>query len=350
VFLEGLFRPIERLVLGPASKRLAQDAAPMTAVVAVKKVLVHVLWFAAAALVAHAVVSFFVPPRELARFIPRGPSSAPTTFLWSAAFTGIVYFNFAWFREQTCLIVCPYGRLQSALVDKDSLTVGYDVRRGEPRGKAAEKEKDPANVGDCVDCKRCVVVCPTGIDIRNGPQYDCIGCTACIDACDEVMDKLHRPRGLVRYDSLHGLDGEKRRILRPRLAFYLVAGLVLAITGGRTFMNRTDFMANVLRVQGPPYTLEGTSVRNAFELHLVNKRNDTSVYLVEPVVQSGVQFVVPLTRVSLGPFADARAPVFVISQRGTPAGDFTAQLRVRREGAPPAETLTVSAPCLAPFR
>ncbi len=351
VFLEGLFRPIERLVLGSAAKRLAQDADPNPPVMlTVKRVIVHILWFIAAAFVAHAVVSFFVPPTQLARFIPRGPSSAPTTFLWSAGFTGVIYFNFAWFREQTCLIVCPYGRLQSVLTDKDSLTVGYDAKRGEPRGKATDKQKNPTAVGDCVDCKRCVVVCPTGIDIRNGAQFDCIGCTACIDACDEVMDKLERPRGLVRYDSLHGLTGEKKRILRGRVFFYLAIGLVLATAGSIAFRNRKDFAANVLRVQGPPYTLEGTTVRNAFELHLVNKRAETAVYLVEPIEKPGVRFVVPLTRVSLAAFADARAPVFVISTRGNPAGDFAAQLRVRREGAPEKETLTVTAPCLAPMR
>lgn len=351
VFLEGLFRPIERLILGPASKRIAmQDEPNPPASYYAKKVVVHVLWFISAALVAHAVVSFFVPPAQLARFIPRGPSSAPTTFLWAAGFTGIIYFNFAWFREQTCLIVCPYGRLQSALTDKDSLTVGYDERRGEPRGKASEKAKNPTGVGDCVDCKRCIVVCPTGIDIRKGPQLDCIGCTACIDACDEVMEKLDRPKGLIRYDSLNGLHGESKRILRGRLYFYFAIGAVLATVGGVTFRNRKDFAANVLRVQGPPYTLEGTTVRNAFELHLVNKRNDNSVYFVEPVVKDGVRFIVPLTRFQLAPFADARAPVFVISTRGNPAGDFVAQLRVRREGAPEKETLTLNAPCLAPMR
>lgn len=351
VFLEGLFRPIERLVLGPASKRIAQDAEPNPPVtLLIKKVIVHILWFVAAALVAHAVVSFFVPPAQLARFIPKGPSSAPTTFLWSAAFTGVIYFNFAWFREQTCLIVCPYGRLQSVLTDKDSLTVGYDVKRGEPRGKATEKAKNPTAVGDCVDCKRCIVVCPTGIDIRNGAQFDCIGCTACIDACDEVMEKLDRPKGLIRYDSLNGLHGEQKRLLRGRVYFYAAIGVALATVGAVSFRNRKDFAANVLRVQGPPYTLEGATVRNAFELHVVNKRAETAVYLVEPIAKPNVQFIVPLTRISLAAFADARAPVFVISQRGNPAGDFTAQLRVRREGAPEKETLTVNAPCLAPMR
>jgi cytochrome c oxidase accessory protein FixG len=279
VVLEGLFRPIERLVLGSANQRIAQDAGPLTLALAARKVFVHALWLGASVLIAHAVVSFFVAPRALLDLVSRGPGAAPATFVWAAAFTAAIYLNFAWFREQTCLIVCPYGRLQSALVDKDSMTVGYDARRGEPRARPAEREGRTEPAGDCVDCQRCVLVCPTAIDIRNGPQYDCIGCTACIDACDEVMDKLGRPRGLVRYDSLRGLAGEPRRILRPRLAFYLAIGAVLLVVGARSFRARSDFSANVLRAAGPPYVLEGDTVRNTFDLHLVNKRNDTSVYL-----------------------------------------------------------------------
>ncbi|MDP3276180.1 MAG: cytochrome c oxidase accessory protein CcoG [Deltaproteobacteria bacterium] len=349
VFLEGLFRPIERLILGNANKRIAQDQAELSVTTVAKKAVVHALWVASSALVAHAVVSFFVAPRTLASLIAHGPAAAPVTFLWSVALTAGIYFNFAWFREQTCLIVCPYGRLQSALVDKDSLIVGYDTARGEPRGKAVAREKSSES-GDCVDCKRCVVVCPTGIDIRNGPQLDCIGCTACIDACDEVMDKLERPRGLVRYDSLNGLEGAPRKIFRTRVAVYLTVGAVIAVLGILVIRKRTDFVANVLRVQGAPYTLEGTVVRNAFNLHLVNKRSDRSTFVVEPISDTHVRFVIPLTRIALAPFEDAHAPVFVESQRGQPRGDFTARLRVRREGAPPSETLELTLPCLAPLR
>jgi cytochrome c oxidase accessory protein FixG len=350
VLLEGLFRPIERLVLGSAHQRIAQDAGPLTPSLVAKKALVHALWLGASLGLAHAVVSFFVAPPELLGLIARGPGAAPTTFLWAAAFTAVIYLNFAWFREQTCLIVCPYGRLQSALVDKDSLTVGYDVRRGEPRAKTAEREHRAEPAGDCVDCQRCVLVCPTAIDIRNGPQYDCIGCTACIDACDEVMDKLGRPRGLIRYDSLRGLAGEPRRILRPRLAFYLGLGAVLLLVGARAFRARSDFAANVLRASGPPYTLEGETVRNTFDLHLVNKRNDTSVYVLEPVARARTEFTIPIRRISLGPFADRLAPVLIVSRRDEPAAAFIANVRVRREGAPPSETLTVNLPCLGPGR
>lgn len=348
VFLEGLFRPIERLILGTASQRIARDAGPMTASTAVRKGLVHLLWFASAALVSHAVLSLFVAPTQLAALIKTGPSASIPTFIFAVVTTALIYFNFAWFREQTCLIVCPYGRLQSALVDEHSLTVGYDTARGEPRGKAVHHEPDAPKTGDCVDCKRCIVVCPTGIDIRNGPQYDCIGCTACIDACDEVMDKLERPRGLIRYDSLEGFAKKPRKILRGRVLFYTVIGIAIAATGAVAMRRRTEFVANVLRVQGPPYTLDGDDVRNAFELHAVNKRAETSVLLIAPVERAGVRFVVPLTRIELGPFADRRLPVFVISSREHSTGDYAVQIRVQREGAPANELQTLTLPCLAP--
>ncbi|HYF35372.1 MAG TPA: 4Fe-4S dicluster domain-containing protein [Prosthecobacter sp.] len=137
-----------------------------------------------------------------------------------AFLTEALYFAFSWFREQFCIILCPYGRLQAALIDGHSVVIGYDSRRGEPRGKASAAAAGKA--GDCVDCRRCVQVCPTGIDIRNGLQLECIGCSACVDACDDIMKKLHRPPGLVRYDSQVGLQGGRTRLLRPRIWLYIV--------------------------------------------------------------------------------------------------------------------------------
>src|SRR5262249_47033804 len=155
--------------------------------------------------------------------------------------------------------------------------------------------------GDCVDCKRCVVVCPTGIDIRNGLQMDCIACTACIDACDEVMNKLGRKRGLVRYDSPRGLRGEKRRVVRTRLVLYtwlLVIGAVVAFAGTRA---RTSFEANLVRLPGAPFTREEGVVRNAFEIHLVNKAGTVESFVVEPIGAPGESFVVPMTKVEIEP-------------------------------------------------
>jgi cytochrome c oxidase accessory protein FixG len=350
VFLEGLFRPIERLLLGSSNERMARDAAALTVNGALRKIAVHALWLLGAALIAHAVLSLFVAPAQLASMIKRGPQASMATFLFALVTTATVYFNFAWFREQTCLIVCPYGRLQSSLVDEHSLTVGYDRARGEPRAKAVHH--DPESVaqksGDCVDCKRCVVVCPTGIDIRNGPQYDCIGCTACIDACDEIMDKLKRPRGLVRYDSLKGFDRQSTQWLRPRVIFYGFVGVIIVAAAAVALRQHAAFVANVLRVQGAPYTLVGDEVRNAFELHVVSKKSERMVLRIEAVAQPGVTFVLPLTRVVLQPFADVRVPVFVSALRSGTAGDFAAHLRVTREGAPENELQVVSLPCIAP--
>src|SRR5690606_38137355 len=140
-----------------------------------------------------------------------GPLAHATAFGVVAFLTLVLWFCFGWFREQFCVIMCPYGRLQSALTDDDTINVGYDEKRGEPRGAKGK------TTGDCIDCRRCISVCPTGIDIRNGLQLECIGCAACIDACDDIMTKIDRPKGLVRYDSLNGLTGKKRRIIRPRV-------------------------------------------------------------------------------------------------------------------------------------
>ena len=208
--------------------------------------------------------------------VRQSPSAHPEAFAWVVAMTALFYGNFAWFREQLCVVLCPYGRLQSALLDEHSLVVGYDARRGEPRGK-----KGAAGAGDCVDCKRCVVVCPTGIDIRAGTQMECLACTACIDACDDVMDRLGRPRGLVRYDSQGGLVGKPLKVLRPRIALYtvlLVIGAVVALSRPRASGGTSR--SGLLRLTGEPYTVESGEVRNALSLHLVNKRSDQASYSI----------------------------------------------------------------------
>ena len=154
------------------------------------------------------------------------PSEHLMAFGVMAFMTGALYFAFSWFREQFCIILCPYGRLQSALTDDHSVIVGYDQKRGEPRGKVG------STTGSCIDCRRCVQVCPTGIDIRQGMQLECIGCAACVDACDDIMIKLKRPSGLVRYDSYVGLHGGKTKVIRPRIVLYTL----LLILGAGAFL------------------------------------------------------------------------------------------------------------------
>jgi cytochrome c oxidase accessory protein FixG len=226
-----------------------------------------------------------------------------------------VHFNFCWFREQTCLIICPYGRLQSVLTDADSLVIGYDVKRGEPRGKSKA-----AQAGDCVDCGRCVAVCPTGIDIRNGLQLECIGCTACVDACDEIMDRLQRPRGLIRYDSQNGLSGSPKRMLRPRLYVYAALGAVGLVVASIALASREPFEANLLRLPGAPFVLQDDGrVRNTLELHLVNKQAREVRFRLTPEANGEMEFAVSTPELTLGPMAERRIPLFVIaSAEGKP--------------------------------
>ncbi len=307
VFLEGVFRRVERFIEGPRNTRLKRDKDKMSADKVLRKVAKHAAFLGLSVLVAHIFLSYFVSIPSLFAMFQAGPAKHPEAFAWATGMSGTMYLNFAWFREQLCLIICPYGRLQSALTDPDTLVIGYDVKRGEPRGKAKKE-----GVGDCVDCKRCVVVCPTGIDIRNGLQLDCIGCAACIDACDEVMTKLERPKGLIRYDSLNGLQGLPKRFLRPRVYLYAALGVLGLVVATSLLSRRVPFEANLLRLPGSSFTLEAEQreVRNGLELHVVNKRSDTATFEIKPVAGDDLRFVIAAPKVELKSLESRRVPVF----------------------------------------
>jgi cytochrome c oxidase accessory protein FixG len=307
VFLEALFRPIERLFNGPraiALRRARRDGRIDFDRVW-RPIATHIGYALAAVLVAHVLLAYFASIPRVFEMVRANPGAHPEAFAWMIVISGLLYGNFALFREQLCVVVCPYGRLQSVLLDDDSLVVGYDERRGEPRGKVS------AQGGDCVDCKRCVVVCPTGIDIREGLQLDCIACAACVDACDDVMDKLRRQRGLIRYDSLRGLRGEKRKFLRPRLYAYTVLLVIGVIVAALAFRGREPFEANIVRLPGMPYTREGGAIRNAFELHLVNKQGTPMSFELEQLDSPELSFVIATPKVDLEPLGSRRVPVFV---------------------------------------
>ncbi|MDQ3037702.1 MAG: cytochrome c oxidase accessory protein CcoG [Myxococcota bacterium] len=342
VLLEGLFRPIERALEGPRNTRLRRDAGPRTLERTARKLAKHVVFAIVALLVAHLVLAYFVSMPSLGTMILEGPAAHPVAFAWSSIVGIALYVHAAWFREQLCLIVCPYGRLQSVLTDDDSLVVGYDERRGEPRGRGKERE----GLGDCVDCDRCVVVCPTGIDIRNGLQIDCIACTQCIDACDEVMDKLHRPRGLIRYDSLRGLRGEARRIFRPRLAMYAVLGVVGVVALGIAVSRHQPLEATILRMRGAPFVVDGDVVRNTFEIHIVNKRDAAVVVALEPIGASGDAEIDVARRLELPPLGSARTMLVVRMPRDRRAAASSVRVRVTSEDA----SIDVEAPLLGPMR
>ena len=325
VLLDGVFRRIERLVEGSRVQHMKRDAGPPSFGRTARKVVKHALFAFVAVAIAHGVLAYFVSVPAVFRMVRHSPSDHPEAFAWAFAISAVIYGNFAFFREQLCVVLCPYGRLQSVLLDDDSLIIGYDKARGEPRGKKGTK-----GAGDCVDCDRCVAVCPTGIDIREGLQLDCVACTACIDACDDVMSRLGRERGLIRYDSTRGLAGEKRRIVRPRIVLYsvlLVAGAIAATIALRA---RTDFEANVIRLPGAPFTIDDGIVRNGFQIHVVNKLGKHEGFDVKIEAPKKATTVLAESHVELDPLAQENVVFFVTAPRETPLGDDLVHVTVVR--------------------
>lgn len=327
VFLEGLFRPVERWLEGPRNVALERRRRGMTLDLGWRLGLKYAFYTFLSVALAHLFLAYFVPVRELNAMLRGAPGLHPEAFLWMLGTTALFLVNFGVFREQFCVVMCPYGRLQSVLLDDHSWIVGYDDRRGEPRGKAAKKSEGTA--GDCVDCGRCVAVCPTGIDIREGLQLDCVACTQCIDACDEVMLKLGRPSGLVRYDSAEGFAGRARRLVRPRILGYTALLLIGAVVAGLTLRSRSDFEATILRLPGPPYQQEASLLRNGFELHLVNKSGAPRTLVVEADADPTLTFLIPMHEVALEPLAHQRLPFFVTMDRASFQSDQSFSIRVR---------------------
>jgi cytochrome c oxidase accessory protein FixG len=223
-----------------------------------------------------------------------------------AVTTALMFLDFAWFREQTCIVACPYGRFQSVLLDRHSLIVAYDPRRGESRSKLKRLDEwqSGARSGDCVDCHHCVVVCPTGIDIRDGLQMECIHCTQCIDACDAVMEKVDRPRGLIRYGSQEEMATGRRRLLRPRVVLYpLALGLVLGLLVWN-LSTRSDTDLTMLRGPGQPYLLlPGGLVSNPVRVRVANKGERARRFWVTAPLPAGARLVAPINPVTVGPGA-----------------------------------------------
>lgn len=344
VFLEGVFRRIERAIEGPRAQRLRRNAAGFTFDKFWRKTLKHGIYIVLALLLSHVFISYFVSLPSLVDMVQRSPAEHPTAFTWVIVMSGILWFNFAWFREQLCLIICPYGRLQSAMTDRDTMVIGYDGNRGEPRGKAS----DPSN-GDCVDCKRCVVVCPTGIDIRNGLQMECVGCAACVDACDEIMTKIDRPQGLIRYDSLNGLEGKPKRIGRPRLFFYGGIATLWLVGAAFAFTQSAEFEANVLRHEGAPFVVVDGQVRNSVRVHLVNKTSERQAFVVKPETETGIEYIIPQTRVELDSLGSTYLPILAVLPAAEMKPGIRIEMTISMEGRESGKgTRVVEAPFVGP--
>lgn len=318
VFLDHVYRRIERWIDGDAVQRRALEAAPLSPVKILKRAGKHAAYLAASAIITHLFLAYFVSLPEVWSMIRAAPVEHWGAFGFMFVATGILYFNFAWFREQLCIVICPYGRIQSALIDDHSLGIGYDVGRGEPRGRPGTP-----GVGDCVGCNRCVQVCPTGIDIRQGLQMECIGCTACIDACDEVMLRLHRPEGLIRYDSQKALAGGRTRWIRPRTIIYGI--LLLTGASVATWALSTVKPANIgiTRMTGAPYIVDENAIRNQFLVRFVNKRSETVRFEIRLVgTPARVRQIGVESWVEVGPLQEVVQPLVVQQPRSDYAGPF----------------------------
>jgi len=269
VYLEFVYRPIERFFLGTTGR----GGPASHNVPAYRRVAMYAVYLLLSMGLAHTFLAYFVGVERLSQWVRQSPFEHPGPFIVMALTTGLMMFDFAFFREQLCLIACPYGRFQSVLLDRNSLIVAYDPVRGEPRGKLSHKlpivqdEK-----GDCIDCGLCVRTCPTGIDIRDGLQMECIHCTQCIDACDEIMTKIDKPTGLIRYSSQDAIDGGKQKFLRPRVIIYpaLLAIVVTALLA--SFAAKKTFDVTLIRGNGIPFSINAEGeIENALQLKLVNR-------------------------------------------------------------------------------
>lgn len=272
IFLEMVFRKIEYFIEGDAVQQRRLDKAPWTPDKVARKGLKHGIYLGLSFLIANTFLAYIIGIEQLWTIITDPPSQHLTGLGSISVFSLLFYGVFARFREQACIIACPYGRWQSVMVNEDTIAVTYDHKRGEPRGKARRAGKDVTGLGDCVECRQCVQVCPTGIDIRNGIQMECVNCTACIDACDEVMDRVERPRGLIRYSSFNSIGGGHRRLATPRTLGYAVVLIALLVLAVSLFGTRDEVQAVILREPGRLYNeLPDGRLSNFYSVKIINK-------------------------------------------------------------------------------
>lgn len=289
VYLEQVFRPLERFFDGTPGK-LSKNALQRSTLA---KPLKFATFVVLSLILANVFLSYFVGMDQLLGWMTRSPLEHPQPFIVVLVVTALMLFDFCFFREQTCLVVCPYGRFQSVLLDKHSLIVAYDYLRGEPRGRKPKKPAAAVPVeltisashdvatprGDCIDCKQCVQTCPTGIDIRNGLQMECIHCTQCIDACNTIMDKIGKPRGLIGYKSQAMVQRKTQHFFRPRMAIYPAILTIVFTAFILVLINRPPAYLRVLRGLGKPYTiLNETIVANPVNLKIINRRDYPVAY------------------------------------------------------------------------
>lgn len=334
VYLELVYRPIERLLEGMPGRKAKKGAW--------RKPVRFVIYLALSFGLANTFLAYFVGTERLAQWVLHSPAQHWGPFLLVMAVTALMMFDFGFFREQLCIVACPYGRFQSVMLDRNSLIISYDPNRGEPRGKKKRNRKGSGDVslkvvadepvGDCIDCHMCVTTCPTGIDIRDGLQLECVNCAQCIDACDAVMDKIGKPRGLIRYGSQATvLDKAKQRFIRPRTIIYPTLILIL-VSGFITLLaTRQPAFVNVLRGPGAPFTIVEGQVVNPAKIKVQNRSPEPVTYTFSVANAEG-DVSTPDGPVVVEPGETVETPVLIRVDPNTFAeiggSRFDAQIRV----------------------
>ena len=278
IFLEMVFRRIEYWIEGDRGAQIRLSKQEWNAEKIRKKGIKWFLFLVISFFIANVFLAYLISSDELFKMIEEGPESHLSTLIALLIFTGVFYFVFVWFREQVCIIACPYGRLQGVLLDNKSINVAYDFVRGEKEAGRAKFNKNEdrakAGKGDCIDCHQCVHVCPTGIDIRNGTQLECVNCTACIDECDTIMESVGLPKGLIRYASEDEIEKKSKFQFTARMKGYSAVLIILVgVLTGLLFL-RTDVEASILRLPGQLYQHKGDNISNVYTFKIINKTND----------------------------------------------------------------------------
>lgn len=330
VYMEFLFRPIERWLEGGRTGSMLLDRSGRR--IPSPRLLKYGVYLVLALFLAHTFLAYFVGIDQLLLWVRRSPFEHPTPFLVMAGTTALIFADFTYFREQVCIVACPYGRLQSVLLDQRSVIVGYDARRGEPRGRGLQDR--PGTAGDCIDCSACVLTCPTGIDIRDGLQMECIHCTQCADACDAIMDRIGKPRGLIRYSSQASLAGRPAGLLRPRVVLYpviMVAAFGLLLYNLRM---QSDTDVTILRGQGAPFTREANgAVVNQIRLRITNRDDTARAYRIALDAVAEGRLVAPINPLTVPGHHTEETSVFVVLPPGA-FHDRSREIGLRVDGGP----------------
>ncbi len=306
-----IFMWIEQKIEGDRNARIKLDKEGFTFQKNLTKAEKHSIWIALSVWTGFTFVGYFTPIRELWSGVMT-LATGPWESFWILFYGFATYGNAGWMREQVCTYMCPYARFQSAMFDQDTLIITYDRARGEPRGKTAGKGTDKGTgLGDCIDCSICVQVCPTGIDIRDGLQYQCIGCAACIDGCDQVMEKLGRPKSLIRYSTTHAVEGKAPRILRPRVLLYFAILSVIMIAAAASLYLRVPLKVDVIRDRAAiAREVEGGQIENVYRLQIMNTTESARVF---EIAVAGLPTLELATepRILVGPTENRMLPVRV---------------------------------------